>query len=68
MHGGLLYNIFFTNTPSPLLIHLLKIITHAAGLKFLGNIRFPKVVYNAEDEDRFLWGRIGVTTMGQHNM
>ena len=68
MHGGVLKKSCFLNNLSPLLIHLLTMITHAAGLKLLGNIRFPKVVYNAEDEDRFLWGRIGVTTMGQHNM
>ena len=44
-------------------------ITHAAGLiKFLGKIQSPVVVYNAEDEDYFVRGGMGVTTMGQHNM
>ena len=64
MNGGLLYKLFFLNTLSPLLIHLLKMLTHAAGLsKFLGNIRSPEVVYNAEDEDYFVGGGMGVITM-----
>ena len=52
MHGGLLYKIFFLKTLSPLLIHLLAMITHATGLsKFLGKIRYPEVLYNEEDKD-----------------
>ena len=52
MHGGLLYKLFFLNTLSPILIHLLTMITHATGLsKFLGKIRSLVVVYNAEYED-----------------
>ena len=44
-------------------------ITHAAGLrKFLGKIRSPEVVYKAEDEDYFVGGGMGVTTVGQHKM
>ena len=69
MYGGLLYKFFFINTLSLLLIHLLKMITHAAGLsKFLGKIRSPVVVYNTEDEDYLVRGGMGVTTMGQHNI
>ena len=69
MHGGLLYKLFFLNTLSPFLIHLLTMITHATGLsKFLGKIRSPAVVYNAEDKYYFVRGGMGVTTMGQHKM
>ena len=67
MHGGLLYKFFFINNLSPLLIHLLTMITHAAVLsKFLGKIRSPAVVYNVGDEDYFVGGGMGVTTMVQH--
>ena len=60
MHGGLLYKLFFLNTLSPLLIHLIAMITHAAGLsKFFGKIRSPEVVYKAEDEAYFIGGRNG---------
>ena len=69
MHGGLFYKLFLLNTLSPLLIHLLTMISHAAGLsKFLGNIRSPVVVYKAEDEDYFIGGGMGIITMGQHKM
>ena len=35
-------------------------ITHAAVLsKFLGNIRYPEVVYKEEDEDYFIGGGNG---------
>ena len=68
MHGGLLYK-FFLNTLSPLLTHLLTMITHAAGLsKFLGKIQYPAVIYKAEDEDYLIGGGMGVITVGQHNM
>ena len=44
-------------------------ITHAAGLsKSLGNIWSPAVVYNAEGEDYFVGGGMGVTNVGQHKM
>ena len=44
-------------------------ITHSAGLiKFLGNIWSPEVVYKAEDEDYFIRGGMGVTTVGQDKM
>ena len=69
MNGGLLYKLFFLNTLSPLLIHLLTMITHPAGLsKFLGKIRSQEVVYKAEDEEYFLGGGMGVITVGQHKM
>ena len=69
MHGGLLYRFFFLNTLSPLLIHLLTMITHAAGLiKFLGKIWSAAEVYKAEDEDYFIGGGMGVTTMGKHKI
>ena len=60
MYGGLSYKLFFINTLSTLLIHLLTMITHAAVLsKFLGNIRYPEVVYKEEDEDYFIGGGNG---------
>ena len=69
MHGGLLYKFSFLNTLSLILIYLLTMVTHAAGLsKLLGNIRSPEVVHNAEDEDYFVGRGMGVTTMGQHKM
>ena len=44
-------------------------ITHATGLrKFLGKIWSTAVVYKAEDEDYFIGGGMGVTTVGQHKM
>ena len=44
-------------------------ITHAAGLsKFLGKIRSPEVIYNADDEDYVIGVGVGVTTVGQHKM
>ena len=69
MHGGLLYNLFFINTLSPLLINLPTMITHAAGLrKSLGKIRSPAEVYKAEDEDYFIGGGGGITTVVQHKL
>ena len=69
MHGGLLYKFFFLNTLSPILIHLLTMITHAAGLReFLGKIRSPAVVYKAEDEEYFIGEGMGVTNVVQHKM
>ena len=44
-------------------------ITHATGLsKFLGKIRSLAGLHKAEDEDYFIGGGIGVTTVGQHKM
>ena len=44
-------------------------IAHSAGLsKFLGNIWSPEVLYKAEDEDYFIGGGMGVTTVGQNKM
>ena len=44
-------------------------ITHAAGLsKFLGKIWSLVVVYKSEDEEYFVRGGMGVTTVGQHKM
>ena len=69
MHGGLLYKLFFLNTLSPILIHLIKMLTYAAGLKkFLGKIRSPAVVYKAEDEDYFVGWGMGITTVGHHKI
>ena len=69
MYGGLLYKLFFLNTLSPLLINLLIMITHAAGLsKFLGKIRSPEGIYKAEDEYYFIRGGMGVTTVGHNHM
>ena len=63
------YIIFSLNNLSLLLTHLLKIIIHATGLsKFLGKSRYPTVVYKAEDEEYFVEGGMGVTTVGQHKM
>ena len=54
------YKLFFLNTLSPLLIQLITMITHSAGLRnFLGKIRSPEVVYNAEEEDYFAGGGDG---------
>ena len=40
----------FLNTFCPCLFYLILMITHATGLSiFLGNIRSPAVVYNAEE-------------------
>ena len=42
-------------------------IPHAAGLrKFLGKIWYQAVIYNAEEEDCFVGGGMGVTNVGQH--
>ena len=69
MFEGLLYKLFFLNTLSPLLTHLLKMIPNTAGLsKFLGKIRSLSVVYNEEDKDYFFGGGMGVTTMDQHKL
>ena len=69
MHGGLLYKLFFRSTLSLLLIHLIIMITHAAGLsKFLVNIRSTAEIYKAEDEYYFIRGGMGVTTVDQHKM
>ena len=69
VHGGWLYKSFFLNTLSPYLFYLITIITHAAGLsKFLGNIRSLEVVYNAEEEDYFTGGVMGITKMVHHKM
>ena len=44
-------------------------ITHATGLsKLLVNIRSPAVVYNAEEEDYFTGGGMGVTNVVQHKV
>ena len=57
MHGGLLNKLFLLNTLSPILIHLLMMITHSTVLiKFLGKIRSLAEVYQAEDKDYFIRG------------
>ena len=44
-------------------------ITHAAVLRnFLGRNRSPAVVYNAEEEEYFTGGGMGVTNVGQHKI
>ena len=69
MHGGWLYKFLILKNLHLLLFYLLTIITHAAGLrKFLGKIRSPAVVYNAEEEDYFTRGGMGITNMVQHKM
>ena len=53
----------------PLLFYLLTMITHATVLrKFLGSIRSLLVVYNAEEQDYFIKGVMGSTTLVQPKM
>ena len=69
MLGGLLYKLFFLNTFSTILIHLLTMITHAAGLhNFLGNIWYLAVVYKTEYEDYLTGGGMGAITVGHHKI
>ena len=54
---------------APFLFYLLTMMTHDTGLRnFLGNIRSPEVVYNAEGKYYFTEGGMGSTTLVQTNM